>query len=289
MCKSNESAKVIVLGTAQDGGYPHTGCFEDCCRNAWKDPSQKRLVSSLAILSGEECFLIDITPDLKYQLQMIESEINSCPHISGICITHAHFGHYMGLLELGLEVMNTYATPVYVMPKMKSFLESNAPFTQLLELNNISLLSIKENHLIEMGNNVSIIPIQVPHRNEFSETVGYKIQSSNKSVLYIPDIDSWHEWDIDINEMVKENDLSLLDGTFYDKTELNNRDIRDIPHPSIKESIKQLSSLDDIDKNKVNFTHLNHTNNVLRIDSDERKELIDQGFKIASDGMLISI
>ena len=248
MQQANASDNLLVLGTAQDGGYPHTGCSEDCCREAWKDSNQKRLIASLAVLDGKDCFLVDITPDFKYQLQLIEHHINEKPRISGICITHAHLGHYMGLLELGLEVINTNDIPVYVMPKMKSFLENNAPFTQLLELNNICLLSLQDNYPIDIFKDVKIIPFQVPHRNEYSETVGYHIQSSHQSVLYIPDIDSWDDWDTDINELIKESDIALLDGTFYDKTELKNRDVSAIPHPSIRESINFFSALDKMDR-----------------------------------------
>jgi len=258
MQQANASENLLVLGTAQDGGYPHAGCSEDCCREAWKDSNQKRLIASLAVLDGKDCFLIDITPDFKYQLQLIEHHINEKPRISGICITHAHLGHYMGLLDLGLEVMNTNDIPVYVMPKMKSFLENNAPFTQLLELNNIRLLALQDNYPIDIFKDVKITPFQVPHRNEYSETVGYRIQTSHKSVLYIPDIDSWDGWDTDINELIKESDIALLDGTFYDKAELKNRDLRAIPHPSIRESINLFSALDKMDRKKVNFTHLNH-------------------------------
>jgi len=280
MQQANASDNLLVLGTAQDGGYPHTGCSEDCCREAWKDSKQKRLFASLAVLDGKDCFLIDITPDFKYQLQLIERHINEKPRISGICITHAHLGHYMGLLELGLEVMNTNDIPVYVMPKMKSFLENNAPFTQLLELNNIRLFVLQDNYPIDIFKDVKIIPFQVPHRNEYSETVGYRIQSSHQSVLYIPDIDSWDGWDTDINELIKESDIALLDGTFYDKTELKNRDVSAIPHPSIRESINFFSALDKMDRKKVNFTHLNHTNNVLREGSEARKDVIQQGFQL---------
>ena len=289
MQQANASENLLVLGTAQDGGYPHTGCSEECCQEAWKDSNQKRLIASLAVLDGKDCFLVDITPDFKYQLQLIEHHINERPRISGICITHAHLGHYMGLLDLGLEVMNTNEIPVYVMPKMKSFLENNAPFTQLLELNNIHLFIIQENYPIDIFKDVKIIPFRVPHRNEYSETVGYRIQTSRHSVLYIPDIDSWDGWDTDINELIKESDIALLDGTFYDKTELKNRDVSAIPHPSIRESINFFSALDKMDRKKVNFTHLNHTNNVLREGSKERKDVIQQGFQIAYDGMAITI
>ena len=289
MSQTDESVTVVVLGTAQDGGYPHTGCLEECCLEAWNDPKLKRQVSSLAILSGKDCFLIDITPDIKYQLRIIKKITNDNAKISGIFISHAHIGHYIGLLELGLEVMNTHDVPVYVMPRMRSFLIENAPFVQLVELKNISLTTIKENMPIQVNSNVRITPFQVPHRNEFSETVGYKIQSILKSVLYISDIDSWNEWDININELIEDNDISFLDGTFYDKIELNNRDLSTIPHPSIRESMEQFSTLDKIDRKKVYFTHLNHTNNVLQDGSEERADVMRKGYQIASDGMIFSI
>ena len=86
--------------------------------------------------SNNKCFLIDISPDIKYQLKMIRQNVKEFSGIFGIFITHAHYGHYMGLLELGLEVMNTNHIPVYVMPRMKLFLENNKPFEQLITLKN---------------------------------------------------------------------------------------------------------------------------------------------------------
>ena len=289
MNQTDECVNLLVLGTAQDGGYPHTGCREVCCREAWNNLKLQRLVSSLAILSGNDCWLIDITSDFSYQLRMIETELNGAPRISGIFISHAHMGHYMGLMELGLEVMNTHAIPVYVMGKMKSFLEENAPFTQLIKLNNIKLELIEESAAVQLNEKISIMPFLVPHRNEFSETVGYSIQSARKKVLYISDIDAWNDWEMDINKMIKKHDIAFLDGTFYDKNELKSRNIKDVPHPSIKESIKRFSPLVSIDRKKVNFTHLNHTNKVLRQNSDERNEITSLGFQIASDGMVCSM
>ena len=280
---------LLVLGTSQDGGYPHTGCNNDCCIEAWNDPSLKRHISSLAILSGNDFWLIDITPDISYQLKMIEKIINGKSNLCGIFITHAHIGHYMGLIQLGLEVMNTNNIPVYVMPKMKLFLEGNAPFTQLIELDNILLRKMKEDAAIDLNDNLSITPFLVPHRNEFSETAGFQVVSSNKSLIYIPDIDSWKKWDIDINDMIHRNNFALLDGTYYNDIEVPGRNIQEIPHPLIKESLNKFSLLEKIDRDKVYFTHLNHSNPVIQISSLERSRIYDQGSHIAEDGMLFAL
>ena len=289
MHQTDEYVNLLVLGTAQDGGYPQAGCSEECCAEAWNDTKLKRLISSLAILSGSDCWLIDITPDFSYQLRMIETILNKKPNISGIFITHAHMGHYMGLMELGLEVLNTQKIPVYVMAKMKSFLEENAPFTQLIELNNIQLQKLAEDASIQLNRNLSITPFLVPHRNEFSETVGFKIQSVNKSILYIPDIDSWDTWDLDINNLICRNDILLLDGTFFNNEELLDRNLQNVPHPFLKESMQKISLLDDVDRDKVYFTHLNHSNPVIQKSSLERSEIINQGCHVAEDGMLFAL
>jgi len=287
--QSHSISTVLTLGTAQDGGYPHTGCRGACCVEAWNNPSVKRLVSSIAVLSDNDCWLIDITPDFRYQLKMIETKLNDKPLISGIFISHAHMGHYIGLLDLGLEVMNTDKIPVYVMPKMKAFLEENAPFTQLIELNNIILKKIEKDKNIQLNENITIKPFQVPHRNEFSETIGFMVQSPDKSLVYIPDIDSWDKWDVDIIDIIQGNDILLLDGTFYDSGELQKSNIQDVPHPFIQDSLKKFSHLEEVDRKKVYFTHLNHTNNVLKADSRERNNVLNQGFHIASDNMTISM
>ena len=233
MQQANASDNLLVLGTAQDGGYPHTGCSEDCCREAWKDSNQKRLIASLAVLDGKDCFLVDITPDFKYQLQLIEHHINEKPRISGICITHAHLGHYMGLLELGLEVMNTDAIPVYVMPKMKSFLENNAPFTQLLELNNIRLFVLQDNCPIDIfgvGSNYGVsadLPV-MEGVYKLVETEGRPVSKNSLGKQYFPyskQVYRYYEnnrFDHDIvtkQDNILDNGIALIDQVF-DKGDL---------------------------------------------------------------------
>ncbi len=289
MHQENQSVNVLVLGTSQDGGYPQAGCREECCNEAWNDHKLKRLKSSLAILLGSDCWLIDMTPDFSYQLRMIEAKLKCKPNICGIFISHAHIGHYMGLVQLGLEVMNTQKIPVYVMEKMKTFLKNNAPFTQLIELNNIKLRPMGSDETIMLSDNLSITPLLVPHRNEFSETIGITVKSSDKSLLYIPDIDSWNLWNMDINDLIKSNDFALLDGTFYNDAELPNRSVQDVPHPYINDSLNKFSLLDEIDRKKVYFTHLNHTNPVIKKSSLERSRVYEQGSHIAEDGMIFTL
>ena len=283
----------MVLGTAQDGGYPHIGCRKKCCQPAWIDLNKKRFIASLSIIDrqSEKCWIIDMSPDIKSQLNMIMDflKIDNIPKIEGIFLTHAHIGHYSGLLELGKEALNTHNIPLYVMPEMENFIKTNNPFKFLISSKNVSINSIEENKEISLTSTISINPFLVPHRNELSETVGYQIFSNDKKIIYLPDIDSWDEWDQNILNLIENNDILLLDGTFYDKDEIDNRNISEIPHPSICESLNFFSGLNRDNRNKIFFTHLNHTNTAIKEGHESRRFLNSEGYHIANDGQVFYI
>tara|TARA_A100001011_G_C14136277_1_gene767747 strand:- start:10 stop:852 length:843 start_codon:yes stop_codon:yes gene_type:complete len=272
---------IHVLGTAQDGGYPHAGCKKNCCKSVWNNPHLHRLPACLATvdIKNRKFYLFDITPNLKEQLHFLESY--NC-ELAGVFITHAHVGHYLGLMDLGLEIMNVKNIPVYVMPRMRNFIANNQPMNQLVENKNINLVEICEQNDI-LFENFKVTPFEVPHRNELSETVGYQITINQKNIIFIPDIDSWDQWNHSLIDLVKNNDLLFLDGTFYNKSEIKTRDISKIPHPEIGDTIKKLSQLNNKDKQKVQFIHMNHTNPILRPNSVEFLNLKKNKFNIAKE------
>ena len=278
---------ILTLGTAQDGGFPHIGCNLDCCREAKKNPNFERLIASLAIVdtSKSNAWIIDMTPDINKQLRILMEYIPDLeyPSLSGIFLTHAHIGHYIGLLYFGLEALNLKNIPVYVLPGMKSFLCNNSMFSKMIENNNIIIKDLSEQPKIRLNDNLEIEPFFVPHRNELSETVGYSIKGESKSLLYIPDIDSWENWDINLLDIIKDNDIIIIDGTFFSKDEIIHRNIEKIPHPSIIESMSLMEKLPLKEKNKVFFTHLNHTNKALNDKSEEYNDIITTGYNILKD------
>tara|TARA_B100000902_G_C27217773_1_gene867965 strand:- start:426 stop:1298 length:873 start_codon:yes stop_codon:yes gene_type:complete len=289
----NSDFAVLVLGSVQDGGYPHIGCKKACCQHAWKDTSKRRLVCSLAIIdkSLNECWIIDASPDIKHQINMVSDflKIESVPKIKGIFLTHAHTGHYSGLLDLGKEALNASEISLYSMPQMSDFIKSNSAFQFLINSKNISLKLIENGQSIYLSGSVSIAPFLVPHRNEMSETVGYCIKSQNKSVIYLPDIDSWEIWDKDIVSLVRDNDYLFIDGTFYSENEILDRNIDEIPHPFIINTLGNLSILNKKERSKVFFTHLNHTNPVIQDSSTVKQKLISDGYRIAEEAQSFQI
>jgi len=283
----NNSPYVVVLGVAQDGGAPHAACEKTCCINKWNNPNLHNKVSSIGIVDpvSNEVWMIDATPDFAEQLHFLTS--NNIRELKGIFLTHAHIGHYTGLMHLGREVMGAKSTVVNVMPKMESFLRNNGPWSQLVDLKNISLSRLIDSKKVYLNTRLSITPFKVPHRDEFSETVGYRIEGPSKSLVFIPDIDKWNKWQTDIIDIVENSDYSLLDGTFYDINELPGRDMSQIPHPFIVETMKIFKNSDK--KDSIFFIHLNHTNPALDNSSNEFQNIIDSGFNITQRGNKLNL
>ena len=285
--------ELIILGTIQDAGSPHIACMKDCCRNIFLRPVTDRKVVSLGVLDHQNktSYLFEATPDMPSQLKHLKScaswEAKETPQ--GVFLTHAHIGHYSGLMYFGKEAMNASEVKVYAMPRMRSFLQQNGPWSLLVENNNISLSDLNHNTEIELSENLGITPIEVPHRDEFSETVGYRIEGPNRSALFIPDIDKWSKWNLDLETVISTVDFAFIDGTFYDGVEINHRDISQIPHPFIIETLELLSDIPDSEKEKVHFIHFNHTNPVLNEESGVEAEIEDAGFKVAKYGARIAL
>ena len=281
---------VVILGNIQDAGSPHMGCENPCCNNLFENPDPNRKVISLGIVDPIEkkYWMIEATPDFTEQCNTLKKiavfEHGKLP--DGIFLTHAHIGHYTGLMYLGRESYNSKDVPIYAMTRMKGFLIQNGPWSQLLKLDNIKINNINNHQKFELSSRVSITPFLVPHRDEFSETVGYKINVNNKSLIFIPDIDKWQKWDTNINKLIKKVDYAFLDATFYKNGELK-RDMSEIPHPFVEESMALFSTLSDVDKAKVHFIHLNHTNPLLNDGSLAQKEVFEKGFKLAKEGAII--
>jgi pyrroloquinoline quinone biosynthesis protein B len=281
---------IYVLGIAQDGGFPQAGCKKSCCENAWKYDSLRRFVVSLAIIDPEskERWIIEATPDFSKQLKMLDDHFNPKDKygISGFFLTHAHIGHYAGLMQLGREVMGAQNIPVYAMPRMNDYLKNNGPWSLLVDLKNIDLKLLKADSTVYLNSRISITPFLVPHREEFTETVGYLIKGAKHSAVFIPDIDKWEKWNRKIEDYIAKCDYAFLDATFYKEGEIPGRNMKDIPHPFVQESMKRFKTLDEEEKRKIYFIHFNHTNPLINRSDSSYKEVLKNGFNVAEQGRI---
>lgn len=284
---------VLVLGIAQDAGYPQLGCDKECCTAYWKGKEKKKHIVSLALFDTQtgQYFLFEATPDITAQIQMVQPYLAQGTRYipDGIFLTHAHIGHYTGLMQLGREAMGARNADVWAMPKMKAYLENNGPWSQLVSLKNIHLRNLQADSTIKLTAALSVTPFKVPHRDEYSETVGFIIQSEKKRLLFIPDIDKWEKWDRSILNEIRKADQVLIDGTFYNGTELPGRDIREVPHPFVSESMALFDELNTTERSKIMFIHFNHTNPLLRHQSAEKTKVKAAGYKVAEEGMVIGL
>ncbi len=277
-----EAQTLVVLGTLQDGGSPHMGCVKDCC--ATERPND--YVVSLGVIDESKHLLFDASPDIVEQTNYLQS-ISPAKELE-IFLTHAHMGHYAGLIHLGKESANTNQIPVYAMPRMVQFLQNNGPWSQLIDLENISIQPIQNKTPVFVSPRLKVTPLVVPHRDEFSETVGYLIVGQSKRALYLPDIDKWDLWDIDINTLVTQVDYAFIDATFFEDGEIP-RPMSEVPHPFVEESITRFKSLAIEEKNKIYFIHLNHTNPARDPFYEGRIAIEKQGYHFATFGMRFSL
>ncbi len=275
---------MIILGSGQDAGTPHTGCFCKVCTKARKNVKFQRLGPSVAVYDNKNgyCYLIDCSPDFKLQLDILIKTVKNIKRkgrtpLSGILLTHAHLGHIDGLWQLGWEALAEHEMPVYCTPKMTKMLKTNYPFSLLVKRKNISIQTIKPGTKFKL-HQVKVTPFEVPHRNEIGDTVGFIIEA-NKRIVYLPDLDRWTE--NALNE-IRNSDIALIDGSFYFDRELPQ--FSKVPHPPIQETIGLLNDIET----EIYFTHINHTNPVNN-NGKERKFVEGKGFKIAYDGLKLKI
>jgi len=284
---------IIVLGVAQDAGVPQAGTRASA---AWDDPSLRRLAACLGLVDPEagRRWMIEATPDFRDQLHRLDLAfpVTESPGLAGILLTHAHMGHYTGLMHLGHEAMGARDVPVYAMPRMAEFLTANGPWDQLVRYRTIVLRPLADGQAVALGPRLSATPLRVPHREEYSEVAGFVIRGPRRGALFIPDIDRWEAWDRQgtrIEEILETVDVAYLDGTFFDAGELPGRDMSAIPHPLMVDTMERLAALPAAQRGKVRFLHLNHSNPVLAPGGTARRAVEAAGFRVAEEGERVGL
>jgi pyrroloquinoline quinone biosynthesis protein B len=289
--RAEQQIDIYVLGIAQDGGLPHLGCTQERCERARRDPSRRLHVSSLGIVdrgSGRS-FLLDATPDLEAQVSSLRraaalpAPAGRNP-VDGILLTHAHIGHYLGLALLGREAAATQGLPLWSTQRMADFLRHNGPWKLLVDLEQVELQPVEPGSTVALTESLRAEPLLVPHRDEFSDTVAWLLSAHGRRILYLPDIDKWRKWQIDVRGLLATVDLAFIDGTFFDAGELPGRNLSEIPHPTIRESLALLGPRARPSRPQVYFIHLNHTNPALDEGSAARQEILAAGFGVAREG-----
>ncbi len=282
----------VVLGIMQDGGLPHIGCRCPRCAAAFEKQSPPQYAACLAVVDTRKpqpsVWLIDATPDIKYQLDLLAPAVGShrqrrgrLRQIDGIFITHAHMGHIGGLPQLGPEAMAVEELPVYAPEELCRILSTTELWSPLLR--NLNLTPLQPNQAVDLAPDLRISPIPVPHRDEWGAgTFAYLIQGPRNSLLYLPDIDSWEAWP-KAREQLNHVDFALVDASFYSADELGGRP--PVAHPLVPRTVSLFNDLPC----QLVLTHLNHTNPLLDLDSEQRQTVLAAGVDIAETGQLFPL
>ncbi len=286
-----------VLGIAQDGGLPHAACNCERCAWARQSAQNRRYIASLALVQPGTggIYLFDATPDLREQLALLSgigpppaSQVDREP-VAGVFLTHAHIGHYLGLAFFGYEAIHTQGLPVMATPRMAEFLRRNGPWSQLVSLGNITLEEMSPGGRRQVGNEVVVQAIPAPHREEYTDTLGFLIHGPRRSVFYLPDTDSWRAWLTPVTELLRQVDVAIVDGTFFSSEELPGRPVEEIGHPLIQDTMDLLQPLVDKGGLEVYFTHLNHSNAALDPHGEARQSIDQRGFHVLEQGQKIAL
>jgi pyrroloquinoline quinone biosynthesis protein B len=290
--EDGEPPYVLVLGTAQDGGIPHLGGRAAPDEAARRDPAQRRLVTSLLICDPATGgrWLLDASLDLTAQIDRAEGHPAGRRRpgprpalLDGVFLTHAHIGHYLGLAQFGREVYSSREMPLHVSSRMADFLRDNAPWDQLVRLRNVVLTPFEAKRPIELTPTLSVTPIPVPHRDEYTDTYAFLVQGPNRALLYLPDIDKWDRWDERIEDWIARVDTAFLDGSFFGEGEIPGRAMAEIPHPLVSESLARFAKLPEAERRKVVFTHFNHSNPAALAGTPERRAIEAAGMRVAEE------
>jgi pyrroloquinoline quinone biosynthesis protein B len=288
---ASEPPYLYILGVVQDAGYPQIGCYAVHCQPGWEQPQLRRGATALGLIDPDvnKTYLFEATPNIGEQLYQLDQVAPASRYVQGgIFLTHAHIGHYAGLMFLGQEAQGARHVPVYAMPRMLSYLNSNGPWSQLVTQQNILLQPLVADQAVALSR-ITVTPFLVPHRDEYSETVGYRITGPAKSALFIPDINKWSDWSNDIKALVETVDYALVDATFYADGELPGRDMTKIPHPFVTETMTLFDDLALKQRQKIWFIHFNHTNPLLDPQSAASQAVRDKGFNIAQEGIRLPL
>ncbi len=266
------------------------GCQCPTCVAAREGIVPRRLAASAAVVDrdGGRAWLIDASPDLPVQLEAVADALpgpkRSGIPLSGVLLTHIHMGHYWGLGHLGREGMMPRDLPVMGPPRTVEFLGENRPFSDMVEWGALRIKSVQPGEDLALADGITFRPLEVPHRDDFSDTVAWLVSGPRWRVLYAPDMDIMEDAFVDLVSGV---DMAIIDGTFHTRDEIPGA-MGTVPHPPVTETMVRLQPALE-GGTRIAFTHLNHTNPLCDPRSPEFEHLVSRGFGVVLDGYAVDI
>ena len=205
-------------------------------------------------------------------------------------LTHAHLGHIEGIGQFGKEAMGCRNLTLVASESVALILQEKKlmnPFVRA-DFGSQNLPKFQQGGVV-----FDFIP--VPHRDDTSDTHAILISGENKRVLFLPDHDDWEQTLKSVgytnpNEWFQSLGAThvLLDATFWNGEELSGRDMKDVPHPTVEDSLARLQE-GGIGGPEIILIHLNHTNPLNNPNSHQSRMVEDAGHSIGQRGLTIEL
>ena len=120
---------------------------------------------------------------------------------------------------LGQEVAAVDRLPVHCTVRMTEFLKRHAPWSGVVEAGHIVLHAHDPGEVgaveFEPLPGLKVEAVRVPHRDDYSDTVAFKVRGPSQTLLWAPDVDQWGRHEDLLDGLLADVDLAYLDATFF--------------------------------------------------------------------------
>lgn len=252
--------KITFLGTGTSSGVPMIACPCEVCASA--DKNDTRLRSSILVQSAATTFVVDTTPDFRYQ--MLRANVKT---LDAVLFTHHHKDHIAGLDDIRAynyfqqQPMDIYAGILTQQQLRKefSYAFSDKKYPGIPEMNVITI----EQEPFYIGD-VPVLPILVWHHK--MPVHGYRFGD----FTYITDA---NRIDAEEKTKIKGSAVMVLNALRKEKH---------VSHFSLEESLALVKELD------IPEAYLTHISHQLGLHQEVNREL-PTGIELAYDGLVIEI
>lgn len=304
---------VKLLGTAAGGGFPQWNCACSGCRFARTEAGQahSRTQNGAAVsCDGHTWYLINAAPDIRAQIEAKPSlqpgsAIRSSP-IAGVILTDAELDHTIGLLSLREGgTLNVYATAPVADALTESF-----PIRPMLEPYAVSRWhEMRPGEPFALfGGQLTVTPFVLGYKapryayasshsddaaTNSAWVIGLRLkdEATGGVVVYAPCVEAWTP---ELDSRLADADCILIDGTFWSADELTRLGISELDahamgHIPISGSGGSLEQLAAFPAARKIWIHINNTNPIADPTSAEHSIVLNHGFEIGSDGMVLEV
>ena len=276
--------KITVLGSGAWEAIPSLFSQNLICKLAVKSPKSKNRRTRPGFLVETEAVkvMLEISPDIREQ-----SARFNLPVIKDFLVSHWHFDHMYGILELDAWAHYAHEKPfnIFCSEKTNNWLEAN--FKHIRKQVNV----VKAYQPFSIGD-LKITPLPVKHmfsqdKDNFvgNNVFGYLFEHDGKRVAYLAD---YFEIPEKTMEIACGCDWVIADGTFLfqedwpqnPETNLLRNDPDHVHGAKIIETVKKMDAKNTLFFSIAPLSELTH---------EQLQRKLPRGMKISYDGMTLSL